>query len=80
MPDLRRAKCKGCGVRRDAGEELSWTGLCGDCGKGRLSENIDGLIEHRGPAFARWRRGMAACVGAVLIDDPAERTEGEAHA
>jgi hypothetical protein len=69
MPDLRRAKCKGCGARRDDGEQLSWTGLCQRCGKARLADNIDGLHEHRGPAFLRWRRGMAASVGAVLLDE-----------
>jgi hypothetical protein len=32
-------------------------------------ENVEGLARHTGPAFQRWRRGMAASVGVVLLDD-----------
>jgi hypothetical protein len=48
---------------------LSWTGLCPDCGDAARLENIDGLMQKRGPAWRRWRRSMAACVGGVLADD-----------
>lgn len=36
-----------------------------------MSENLAGLREHSGEAFARWRRGMAASVGAALPDERA---------
>lgn len=31
-------------------------------------ENVNGLRSHTGEAFARWRAGMAASVGAELLD------------
>jgi hypothetical protein len=37
-----------------------------------LSENIIGLAEHKGPALDRWRRGMVACAGGVLLDEQAK--------
>jgi len=67
----RYVLCKGCGKHRDeAGGELSATGLCLECGIERVKENATGISEHRGSAFTRWRRGMAACVGAVILDGP----------
>lgn len=69
MPDRRRARCKDCGRHRDTVGLLSWTGLCGDCGKVRLEENVDGLHTFSGEPLLRWRRGLAASVGAVLIDE-----------
>lgn len=48
---------------------MSWSRLCGDCGKERLRENVIGIHTHSGPAFERWRRAMVACVGGVLVDD-----------
>jgi hypothetical protein len=48
---------------------MSWTGLCGDCARALLTENIEGLHYKRGAPWKRWRRAMAACVGAVLPDD-----------
>jgi hypothetical protein len=69
MPDKRWARCKGCGRHRDAAGEMSWTGLCTVCSTERFSENVLGLHTMSGPAVARWRRGMAASVGAVLVDD-----------
>jgi hypothetical protein len=51
---------------------MSWTGQCQPCALEALSENISGIALHRGPAFYRWRRAMAASVGAVLVDEPPE--------
>jgi hypothetical protein len=34
-----------------------------------LVDNILQMHAHSGPAFAKWRRGMAACVGALLLDE-----------
>lgn len=48
---------------------MSHSGQCLDCGKARLAENVYGISEHRGPAFHRWRRAMAASVGGILHDD-----------
>jgi hypothetical protein len=69
MPRAEYAKCKVCGRRREEVGLMSWTRLCGDCAAARLNENIDGIHFHRGPAFLRWRRGMAASVGAILPED-----------
>lgn len=50
---------------------MSAIGLCQECGNERLIENVEGLRTHSGPAFQRWRRGMAASVGAALLDERA---------
>jgi hypothetical protein len=39
------------------------------CGDERRDANNLGLHFKHGPAFAHWRRSMAACVGGVLLDD-----------
>ncbi len=66
-PDYRN--CKRCGLHSDEPRFMSWTRLCPTCSKAELLLNIDSLKYHRGPAFRRWRRGMAASVGGVLVDD-----------
>lgn len=37
-----------------------------------MIQNVRELKAHDGPRFRRWRRGMALCVGAVLVDDVVE--------
>lgn len=69
MPDTRRARCKDCGGHRDDVGALSWLGFCIECGNRRRNENATQLHTMTGPAVTRWRRGMAASVGAVLVDD-----------
>lgn len=69
MPDYRRRNCKDCHGHMTEVGPISWGGLCGVCGPKRSTENADGLHYKRGPELQRWRRGMAACVGAVLADD-----------
>ena len=69
MPDIRRITCRACGRHvRDVGP-ISWRGKCGDCGPRLAMENQDALHYKRGPELTRWRRAMAASVGAVLLDD-----------
>jgi hypothetical protein len=34
-----------------------------------VAENVAGLATMSGAPKERWRRGMAACVGGVLLDD-----------
>ena len=69
MPDMRRASCRVCGVHRDVAGPISWRGKCGECGPRLFVEACDDLHFHRGPVFELWRARMAACVGAVLVDD-----------
>lgn len=74
------ATCKGCGAKRADVGMLSHTRLCGSCAKERLLENVDGIHTHSGPAFDRWRRAMAASVGAVLIEYlPIDDVSGEEY-
>jgi hypothetical protein len=73
MPRLDYKTCKGCGKHADEVGPLSWTRQCADCGKARLIENVDGLHDHTGEALQRWRRGMVACAGGVLLDDLQEK-------
>jgi hypothetical protein len=63
------ATCKDCGAKRAEVGMLSHTRLCGSCAEKRLIENVDGLHYHRSDVMRRWRRGIAASVGAILIDD-----------
>lgn len=54
---------------------MSWAGLCSECAERRFHENADDLYYHRGPNFRKWRRGMAASVGGLLIDDVLKNEE-----
>lgn len=69
MPRLAYKRCRKC--KRSSGEvgELSWTRQCAYCGDSALVENVASMVAHRGPGFEKWRRSMAASVGAVLLDD-----------
>ena len=69
MPRLAHKTCKRCGKSSADVGPLSWTRLCGDCSYLRLAENIEGLATHSGTPIRRWREGMAASVGAILLDD-----------
>ena len=48
---------------------MSRSRLCPECGPAILAENVTQLAAHNGPRFNDWRRGMAASVGARLVDD-----------
>jgi hypothetical protein len=67
-----RVYCKVCGGHRDEVGIISHTGKCVECGKAILKDNILGLHYHRGPAFDRWRRGIAASVGATFTESTSE--------
>lgn len=72
MPDFRRANCKNCKRHRDECGPLSWSGLCAICGPMLAEQNADDLHFHRGEGLRRWRLGMAASIGAVLVDEADE--------
>jgi hypothetical protein len=74
MPDHRRKKCRECNKSWHDVGLLSWTGLCVPCAKQRVEHNLDGLLTHSGPELHRWRQGVAASVGAVLLDEPRDAT------
>jgi hypothetical protein len=46
---------------------ISWRGLCSTCGPRRSEENITGLKLMQGEPLQRWRRGMAASVGGIIL-------------
>lgn len=69
MPDYRRKNCKRCKRHMNECGPISWGGYCGVCGPLQSDENADALHTMHGPEVLRWRRGMAASVGAVLVDD-----------
>jgi hypothetical protein len=74
MPTSRHyARCRNCGAHRDDGASLSKRGFCSICGPKLQNERVDDLHYHRGPHFKKWRRAMAASVGAVLVDDILEQ-------
>ena len=67
MPRHDCRHCRNCGRDKDECGVLSWSRLCSDCGKYLLEENIDGIHDHSGVAWARWKVGMAM---SVLRDRP----------
>lgn len=70
MPDPRRASCRKCHRHKSVCGPISWTGQCLDCAKVAQAENIYGLGTMTGYPVGRWRRAVAASVGAVIPDDP----------
>jgi hypothetical protein len=69
MPRLDYKTCKGCGKHEQEVGLLSHTRFCATCGTMREREHNLSLHHKSGADFARWRRQMAACVGAVILDD-----------
>jgi len=69
VPRAAYKTCKGCGKTREEVGLLSWTRLCQGCAVDRVAENVTGLVTMSGYPLERWRRGMAASVGAFLLDD-----------
>jgi hypothetical protein len=69
MPREDYRICKRCNRPASEVGALSHTRLCVGCGDERRDANNLGLHYKHGPAFAHWRRSMAACVGGVLLDD-----------
>jgi hypothetical protein len=74
MPDLRRRRCQRCGKTAEEVGPISWRGLCVEDAKRAVAENVVGLATMTNPARDRWRRGVAASVGAVILDDLHEGT------
>ena len=64
-----RRTCKKCGRPREEVGQMSWTGQCFDCAEAAVKENIAGLATMSGEPLRRWRRGMVASVGGVLLDE-----------
>lgn len=69
MGQRRYARCKACRRHRDEVGELSHQRLCEECGRRRFDANQHDLTNHSGAGLLEWRRGVAASVGAVLLDD-----------
>lgn len=72
MSNTTRVHCKRCKSHKDTVGPLSWRGYCGVCGPQIADAATDQQHHHSGEYFERWRRGMAACVGGVLLDDARE--------
>lgn len=69
MPCPNYRYCRNCDGHVSKVGSLSWTRLCVKCSDELLTENVLGLASMSNPARDRWRRGMAASVGAVLLDE-----------
>ena len=61
--------CRGCNRHVSECGPLSARYKCVECGEGEMIANARDLKAHAGHRFLRWRRGVAASVGAVLVDD-----------
>lgn len=69
MARPRRIFCRRCYRHVSECGPLSARGRCVECGEGAMLANARELAAHSGPAVLRWRRGVAAGVGALLVDD-----------
>lgn len=69
MPSCKPTFCRICGEHESVVGRVSWRGKCEDCAADRMLANNVELREHTGESFTRWRRGMAASVGATLLDE-----------
>src|SRR5579859_3662018 len=69
MPRGDYKTCRSCGRRASEVGALSHTRLCAECGMLILEQNALGMAYKTGVALLRWRRAVAASVGAVLLDD-----------
>lgn len=72
MPRPDYKTCKQCGRHTGVVGELSHTRLCTECSLENRRAAATDLALHRGHYFRRWREGVAASVGAVLLDDVRE--------
>ena len=57
-----RVRCTECGRPREEAGPISTRGKCGHCATMLVVENDAGIMAGIGPAFQRWRIGMAAAV------------------
>lgn len=60
MPDRRRANCRNCRRNRVECGDISWSGLCAECARVLLLDNIDGMHTMSGVPYFRWKMGYAA--------------------
>lgn len=68
----RRVLCRVCDGHIDDVGPLSKRGKCANCGVGNMERNARELNAMQGEAVLRWRRAVAASVGAILPDAPTE--------
>lgn len=64
----RPRKCRECGALRADGADISFRGLCADCGRTKASDAIDQLHDGAGPHYEQWRIGMIDFLR-TLVDD-----------
>jgi len=69
MPRANYKWCKDCKRHVTDAGPLSHNCLCADCSDRRRRSNAYALASHKGSGFQGWRRGHAAAVGGVLVDD-----------
>lgn len=69
MPREDRKNCRHCKRHVSEVGPISHSGACSECGLARMNQNILELHARSGPSLIRWRRAIAASVGAVLLDE-----------
>jgi hypothetical protein len=67
--------CRNCGAPGRRRRERSAGGYCRVCGPAVAEKAQWEMHFHDGPTFEKWRRSMAASVGALLPDDLAALIE-----
>lgn len=69
MGDRRRRHCVVCNRHRDEVGELSWSGLCGDCGVLIQNANAIGISTQTGPYHHKRMRGYARMLERAMLDE-----------
>lgn len=61
--------CKVCERHVSECGELSWRGKCSVCSVVIRDAWNDAMHYHQNPGLLKWRRSVAASIGAVLVED-----------
>lgn len=81
MADPHRVHCQSCGRSRYDVGNISWSGLCLDCGITAQAENIEGITLKKGYPYLQWKRGMRRWALSLDLDEPPLSPQtGDAHA
>jgi hypothetical protein len=60
--------CRNIEKPGDHSGRVSITGLCPQCGKAAMDENVDQMEARKGPNWTKWRRSMVLCAHPELVD------------
>lgn len=71
----KRLDCLNCGRLREEDERFSWRGKCPECSRTLLIEGMESNIFTDPKHTLSYRKGVAASVNAILMEDLPELFE-----